>query len=417
MILPVELAAIYADDPGFVFLDAALEDRFAGNFSLLAHHPHESIQGSNWQVLGGFLGKWLPQVPDTETSRTSKWHHPAEKGALIGFIEYDGAYQFAWYPEVGIFDHVRNVWLRWPAWADRTFLQSPPIPASPLDETAISFHPEISREQYCAMVQRAQDYICAGDIYQVNLTHRLSGKISASGFPFYQRLRTISPVPYGAYLNFGERQVYSASPECFLRYEGQEMMTRPIKGTRPRGKTPEEDARFAQELKSSAKEAAELTMITDLERNDLGQVAEFGSVQVKELLHLETFAQVFHQVSTVTGKRRADISVLEMLRACFPGGSITGAPKKRAREIIAELESVPRGLYTGAIGYFGQNGGQFSIAIRTVIRDGSKIHFHVGSGIVADSLPEAEYEETLAKAAGILQAAMGTPTSPSAFLL
>ena len=186
---------------------------------------------------------------------------------------------------------------------------------------------------------------------------------------------------------------------------GRGVSTRPIKGTRPRFADPQLDERSAYDLLTSQKEIAELVMITDLERNDLGRVCEYGSVHVSELLKLERYAQVFHLVSTVEGRLRDEIDHVEALRLCSPGGSITGAPKKRAMEIIADLETTPRGLYTGAIGYWGWNGeSQFSIAIRTLIRDRDHWHFHVGSGIVADSDPIAEYQETLHKAEGILQA-------------
>jgi anthranilate/para-aminobenzoate synthase component I len=188
--------------------------------------------------------------------------------------------------------------------------------------------------------------------------------------------------------------------------EGRSVTTRPIKGTRPRGSTPEEDSRLESELLSSAKESAELLMITDLERNDLGQVCDFGSVEVSGLLELERHPQVFHLVSTVRGRLRQGISHVTALAACFPGGSISGAPKKRALEIIGELESAPRGLVTGAIGYFGYGGrSQFNIAIRTVTMHRGKAEFHVGAGITSDSDPSQEWEETLHKAAGILRAA------------
>lgn len=233
---------------------------------------------------------------------------------------------------------------------------------------------------------------------------------------FYAALRHYSPAPYSAYLDLGGRVVASSSPESFLRMSGSHIATRPIKGTRPRRADPNADEKSAYDLITSPKEIAELVMITDLERNDLGQVCDYGSVCVKELLKLERYEQVFHLVSTVEGRLREDVDHVTALRSCFPGGSITGAPKKRAKEIIAELEPIPRGLYTGAIGYFGFNDeSQFNIAIRTVVMEGGRAHFHVGAGIVADSIPEKEYEETLHKAAGILMAAeacgVGTPSA------
>jgi aminodeoxychorismate synthase component I len=265
----------------------------------------------------------------------------------------------------------------------------------------------MQREDFMARVERAQEYIAAGDIYQVNLSHRFAAPWSGGdSFAFYRELRRCSPAPYAAFLSLPGRDVLSSSPELFLEINGRQIRTRPIKGTRPRRSDPEEDARSARELVASPKEQAELIMITDLERNDLGRVCDFGSVRASEVLKLERFAQVFHLVSTVEGSLRGDVDHVAALRACFPGGSITGAPKKRAMEIIAELEPVPRGLFTGGIGYFGFNGtSQFNIAIRTVVIESGEAHFHVGAGIVADSQPAAEWQETLDKAAGILLAA------------
>jgi para-aminobenzoate synthetase component 1 len=220
-------------------------------------------------------------------------------------------------------------------------------------------------------------------------------------------LRDISPAPFSAFMRLENTTVLSSSPELFLQMSGNAVRTRPIKGTRPRHHDPAVDEKSAYDLLTSPKEIAELIMITDLERNDLGQVCDFASVRTTELLKLERFAQVFHLVSTIEGSLRPNIDHLDALAACFPGGSISGAPKKRALEIILELEPIPRGLYTGAIGYIGANGeSQFNIAIRTaMIEANRRAHFHVGAGIVADSDPEREYQETLDKAAGILRAA------------
>jgi anthranilate/para-aminobenzoate synthase component I len=211
-----------------------------------------------------------------------------------------------------------------------------------------------------------------------------------------------SPAPGAAFLDMGGRQVLSASPELFLRVDGRHAVTRPIKGTRPRDADPVRDQQLAYELITDPKEAAELVMITDLERNDLGAVCEYGSVTVSDLLRLERFAQVFHLVSTVEGDLRPDVDVVAAVAACFPGGSITGAPKRRAMELIAELEPEARGLYTGAIGWFGFGGdAAFSIAIRTLVAEEGRLHFHTGSGITGDSDPAREYAETLHKARGL----------------
>ena len=263
----------------------------------------------------------------------------------------------------------------------------------------------LSRADFIAAVQRAQKYICAGDIYQVNLSHRLAADCKISCWEFFQKLSAVSPAPFSAFLDCGDFQIASSSPEQFLRMSGSQIITRPIKGTRPRAADPTRDAQLAYELQTSAKELAELVMITDLLRNDLGKVCEFGSVQVPELAKLEKFAQVQHLVSTVEGRLRNDVTHFAAFASCFPGGSITGAPKFRAMEIIDELEPVSRGPYCGAIGYLGFNReSQLNIAIRTAICARDKIHFNVGAGIVADSNPEAEYEETLAKARGFLAA-------------
>ena len=268
-------------------------------------------------------------------------------------------------------------------------------------QTASNF----TRADFIAKVERAQRYIRAGDIYQVNLSQRLAVQCPWSGWELFQRLSAVSPAPFSAFLDCGDCQVVSSSPEQFLRLSGSHIQTRPIKGTRPRDANPTRDAQLAYELQTSAKELAELVMITDLLRNDLGRVCEFGSVQTPELARLERFAQVQHLVSTVEGRLRRDVTHLAALAACFPGGSITGAPKFRAMEIIDELEPVARGPYCGCHGYLGFNReSQLSITIRTAICKDGLAHFSVGAGIVADSNPEAEYEETLAKAAGFLAA-------------
>jgi para-aminobenzoate synthetase component I len=263
----------------------------------------------------------------------------------------------------------------------------------------------LARADFIAAVERAQRYIRAGDIYQVNLSHRLTTQCDGTGWELFQKLNTVSPAPFSAFLDCGEFQVASSSPEQFLRMSGAHIVTRPIKGTRPRDADPTHDAQLAYELQTSAKELAELLMITDLLRNDLGKVCEFGSVQVPELAKLEKFAQVQHLVSTIEGRLRNGVTHFAAFASCFPGGSITGAPKFRAMEIIDELEPVSRGPYCGAIGYLGFNReSQLSIAIRTAICKDGVAHFNVGAGIVADSSPAAEYEETLAKAAGFLAA-------------
>ena len=304
-------------------------------------------------------------------------------GGLAGWFDYDGNFRFGDFPD----------WSASPSCA---------VPGPAMRTARTDFLPGIDQEEWIRLVGRAKDYITAGDIYQVNLTHTLSAPWPEDPAEFYPRLRRASPAPYACFVRLGDTAVLSASPECFLRIDGRRIMTRPIKGTRPRGA---EDAAVIEELLASEKERAELIMITDLERNDLGQVCEFGSVRVTALCQLQSFAQVHHLVSEIEGKLRPEVTPVQAVRACYPGGSITGAPKKRAREIIAELEPTPRGIYTGAIGFFRRDGSAvFNIAIRTlVVRDG-RATYGVGAGLVADSDPASEYKETLDKAAGLFAA-------------
>ena len=269
-----------------------------------------------------------------------------------------------------------------------------------------------SRVDYLSTVQRAKEYIASGDIYQVNLSQRLSTLSNLPPPELYTSLRQLSPVPYGAYLHCSDFHILSASPERFLHFSPscRTVETRPIKGTRPRGLTPELDRKLAAELLHSEKDLAELLMIVDLERNDLGRICEIASVRVPERVALESYSNIHHLVATVRGTLRRDADRIDLLQSCFPGGSITGAPKIRAMELIDELEPTNRGVYTGAIGYFGFDGTMdFNIAIRTCILKEGRAYFHVGGGIVADSDPEAEYQETLDKASSWM-AALETST-------
>lgn len=259
--------------------------------------------------------------------------------------------------------------------------------------------------EYLKAVKAAKEYIAAGDIFQVNLSQRFQAPLTADPWQLYRRLRQINPAPFAAYLDFGEGQMVSASPEKFMEVQAGHVQTRPVKGTRPRGRTPEEDERLAQELISSEKDNAELVMIVDLERNDLGRVCKFGTIRTPQVAALETFPTVHHLVGTVIGQLEDDKDNVDLLRAVFPGGSITGAPKIRSMEIIDELEPTQRSVYTGNIGYLGFDGNmQLSIVIRTFVITNGMAYYQVGGGIVADSDPEAEYQETLAKGRALRQA-------------
>jgi len=271
-----------------------------------------------------------------------------------------------------------------------------------------------TKGDYIEAVERARTYIAAGDIYQVNLSQRFTVEVEADGLDLYCRLREASPAPFAAYFDprsfeapaqTARMEVLSSSPERLLLIDGGRLETRPIKGTRPRGRTPVADVCLAEELRASVKDNAEHVMIVDLERNDLGRVSEIGTVCVEELAVLETYANVHHLTSTISGRRRPDASLDDVLRAVFPGGSITGAPKIRAMQIIDELEPTERGVYTGSIGYISACGrADLNIAIRTITLADGVARFQVGGAIVHDSTPEAEYRETLDKARGMARA-------------
>ncbi len=262
----------------------------------------------------------------------------------------------------------------------------------------------LTRDAYAKAFTRVLDYIVAGDCYQINLAQRFAAPAAGDPWLAYQALRIINPAPYAAYLNTPHGQVLSASPERFLRLARRQVETKPIKGTRPRAGHPRVDAELATELRASEKDRAENVMIVDLLRNDLSKNCEPGSVRVPKLFEVESFATVHHLVSTVTGTLRQGRDALDLLRGCFPGGSITGAPKLRAMQIIEELEPHRRGVYCGAIGYIGGDGDMdLNIAIRTLVYARGTISFWAGGGIIADSRLADEYQETFDKAAAMLK--------------
>jgi anthranilate/para-aminobenzoate synthase component I len=373
---------------------------------LQAAEPEEIVEGEpeDWGKLREALAR------RRKTGRDSV--HP--QSAAVGCITYEGAFRFAWFPKIALLaeNGFSEMWNERRARADRDATGQIAFCAlrAPGQQVVRAtregrWQPNQTREAFEARVALAQDYIAAGDIYQVNLAQKISTHFTGNPYRLFEHLLARSPAPGGAFLDFGDTRVLSASPELFLRIRGRHITTRPIKGTRPRSRDPVRDEQLAFELLTDPKELAELVMITDLERNDLGQICEYGSVTVTQLVQLERFPQVFHLVSTIEGMLRSGIDALDAVRACIPGGSISGAPKRRACEIIRELEPCPRGIYTGLIGYFDDNGdAAFSIAIRTMILEGENLHFSVGSGITAGSVPAREYEETLHKAAGMKMA-------------
>jgi aminodeoxychorismate synthase component I len=320
------------------------------------------------------------------------------QGGLCGWVTYEGKFVFGEYREMLIRDEQNGDWWEVGELSEKL---GEPLPSSACPK---NFTPQTKREDFVRSVERVKEWIAAGDIYQVNLAQAFEAEVCGEGslLALYEMLRDATPAPMAAWMSLDEKEILSSSPELFLKVSGRGIETRPIKGTRPRFSDSDEDRRSAVELQTSPKEISELVMITDLLRNDLGQVCDFGSVEVSRMLELESLAQVHHLVSTIRGTLRSEQDALSALAACFPGGSITGAPKKRAMEIIQELEQRPRGVYCGAIGWLGFNGeSEFNIAIRTLVRDGNNLSYQVGAGIVADSIPEQEYQETLHKAEGI----------------
>jgi para-aminobenzoate synthetase component 1 len=370
-------------------------------------------------------------------------------GGWIGFITYEAgltiegierttvcdvpipALRFGLYDAAAIYDHLSHQWhlvaVDWPtgtvsrapvrqrlrALHDRlaatgrlTFNDHAPPPHGEMPT------PNMSYQTYLAGVARAKRYIEAGDIYQVNLTQRFTTRTDAPPWTLYRRLCRANPAPHAAFLLSGDVAILSSSPELFLDLRDGHVVTRPIKGTRPRVGEREADKAYRRELEVSAKDRAELNMIIDLLRNDLGRVCSFGSVRVAGADEIEAHPTVFHRVATIEGDLRPDCAWVDLLRATFPGGSVTGAPKIRAMQIIDELEPTTRGVYCGSVGWIGLDGSMsLNIAIRTMVQVRDVVHFYAGGAIVADSHPEEEYKEIMAKAEGMARAlGCGTPS-------
>jgi para-aminobenzoate synthetase component 1 len=439
-----------ADLPWAVFLDSGSHDLAQSRYDIIAAEPHITLvtRGSLTEVRGA----------ETELSREDplallRRHLEANPGAgcelpfcggALGYFAYDLGRRYEQLPTharaeermpemaVGIYDwalvvdHLeRRSWLvaqgrdpetdwKW----DRLVAQFSAPPAERARQPFRITGPlasNLTRESYARRFRRVMDFIHAGDCYQINLAQRFSAPATGDPWSAYQALRIVNPAPYSAYLRTPYGSVLSSSPERFLKVRDGAVETRPIKGTRPRAGHPRLDSERIAELQSSSKDRAENVMIVDLLRNDLSKNCETGSVKVPRLFEVESFATVHHLVSTVAGTLRADRDALDLLRGCFPGGSITGAPKHRAMQIIEELEPQRRGVYCGAIGYIGFDGNMdTNIAIRTLVCSGGSVRFWAGGGIVADSQLEDEYQETFDKAAALLKLLQRTAASQAA---
>ncbi|WP_435016875.1 aminodeoxychorismate synthase component I [Tundrisphaera sp. TA3] len=429
---------------------ALLESVGSGRWSILAARPRMEFVSSDgssywWESRNITIQKQSDPLPAlaylldrfrlADSRDATDEEGPPFQGGMIGFLGYDLAtrlerlprrmgrdsgipeIRFGLYDTFVVVDHQTQASELWAvnlldeprekvaARADRWKADLAALPL-PRGLTQLSTpRPIMSRSDYLAAARKALDYIEAGDVYQINLSQRFQAEGPVDALDLYLHLKRASPAPFAAFFGWNGSAVVGASPETFYKTQGDRIVTRPIKGTRPRSADPDEDRRLERELEESIKDRAELTMIVDLERNDLGRVCRFGSVRVSEPVAVESFEQVHHLVGTVEGRLRPDVGPIDVVRAMFPGGSITGAPKIRAMEIIDELETHRRGVYTGAMGYWSRGGtSEFNIAIRTMTVEGNRVTYQVGGGIVADSTPEAEYAETLQKGLGLRRA-------------
>jgi len=404
---------------GSFVLDSAQRNDGLGDWSFLGAHPFATVDGVGLEELREVLSE----------HRVERGGAIPFTGGAVGFLAYDYGRRieriasaaaddrgisdshFGLYDGVAAYEHASG----------RLFLiahgirGSEPAVLADLRDIALTevapgepvcrsgdWEWNLSADAFRAAVGRVRDYIASGDVYQVNLSRRARCVFEGDPLRLYRALRAGNPAPYGAYLDCGALQVFSTSPEQFLRKRGRDLATRPIKGTRPRGADAAGDREQAALLRQSVKDRAELLMIVDLVRNDLGRVAEYGSVRVEGLYQLEHYARVIHQTGRVKARLAAGRDVVDAIHALFPGGSITGAPKVRAMEIIEELEPTRRGVYCGSIGYLGFDGdAELNIAIRSLHLKDGRLDYQVGGGIVWDSEPEAEYRETLDKGRAI----------------
>jgi para-aminobenzoate synthetase component 1 len=448
----------FAERPHSFFLDSGMDHEKLGRYSFMGSDPflvlrsrgdeitlirngkEEVKKGNPFDTVGELLETYSLEKGDTDIPFT---------GGAVGYFSYDLCHfierlpktavddlqlpecYLAFYDAVVAFDHVNG----------QAYLCSSGFPETdesrrqqrateklkelrdmladlparlPVEETTyregVVIRSNFSHEGYLEAVERCREYICAGDIFQVNLSQRLEADMPVPPYELYRRLRGINPAPFANYFNFDGVSIVGSSPERFLKVTGDRVETRPIKGTKPRGRTPEEDRALAQSLLESKKDRAENVMIVDLQRNDIGRVCRYGSVEVTELAILETWPTVFHLTSTVVGQLSEGKNRADLLKATFPGGSITGAPKVRAMEIIDELEPTRRSVYTGSLGYLGFDGDMdLDIVIRTIIVKDGRAYFQVGGAIVYDSEPESEYIETLDKGKALIQALTRSP--------
>ncbi|MEI7998185.1 MAG: aminodeoxychorismate synthase component I [Candidatus Omnitrophota bacterium] len=413
------LLDIFKDEPNLFFLDSSLSHSKEGEFSYLGFSPFKVVKTKSFDHLRKTLKPYL--------GLKSKLTFP---GGAIGCIGYDGEMWFGLYQGLICVDHNRKLLTitstgrpfkspirqRREALKRKEYILNKIIhyrcAQKSIERSSIKLllKSNTSQREYQSAVKKALQHIHRGDIYQINLSHRYEVGIKqwqkyVHPVEIYKQLRALSPSNFSAYMNDGQRVILSSSPERFLKLTGNIVQVKPMKGTRPRGKTSREDQSNKIELVQSDKEKAELLMVTDLERNDLGRVCSYGSVNVKAMRTIEEYKTVFQATSTVEGRLHEKFDQFDLLRATFPSGSVTGCPKIEAMKIIRKIEKAKRGVYTGALGYISFTGNMdFNVLIRTILLEKDKISFYVGGGIVADSNPQKEYEETLVKSQAMVAA-------------
>ena len=443
-------------EQGFLLESVVGLERVA-RYTFLGVRPRETVRtfGNRFEIVRGEKTETL-DCPDPLaqlgelTARHKAVHHgslPRFAGGAVGYVGYDiiRHYErlpdcpkddrglpdmvFGFYDTMVIFDHVlktvqvvSNAHLDEVASADAAYQEAlsridavvdrlrRPAPLKVEDmvrnePVALPFAPNFKREEFCRAVEACKEYIRAGDIFQVVLSQRLRVESGADPMDIYRALRVVNPSPFMFFLRTKDVTLLGSSPEIMVRVENGLITSRPLAGTRPRGKTPEEDKRLEEELLADPKERAEHVMLVDLARNDVGRVAKYDTVKLADVMHVERYSHVMHIVSNVTGELQAGLSSLDALRVSVPAGTVSGAPKVRAMEIIDEFEPTKRGPYAGAVGYIDYAGNMDTcIALRTMVLSGGHIDVQAGAGLVADSVPEREYEETLNKARALLLA-------------
>lgn len=441
-----EIFTIFQNRKNCFFLDSSMEHERLGRYSFIGFQPEISFRSKNGSItiinrdtkltLDGDPFEELKLL--MEKYKTSYMGDIPFTGGAVGFFSYDMCHHveklsrsaiddtnipdcyFGIYDGVIVIDHLKSetfivsnglltdssIWVEEVAGIIKNSVVKKDSKSVIAPKCEIKIN--MDKATYMNSIDKVKEYIRSGDIYQVNFTQRFEAESEITPIELYNTLRNINPAPFACYIDFEEGQILSSSPERYVLIKNGKVETRPIKGTRPRGENLEEDLKNREELVSSEKDRAELLMIVDLERNDLGKVCKTGTVKVNELFCLEEYATVYHLVSTVVGELKEGIHTIDCIKAMFPGGSITGAPKIRAMEIIDELEPTQRNIYTGSIGYIGFNGdADFNIVIRTIIKNSNKFYFQAGGGIVWDSDPQMEYEESLHKARALIEAING----------